>query len=344
MAEQRIQLYGSELNPRPIVNVNAQSEHVRFIPSGLVVQQMLAGYESFTGAGVRIAVIDTGLTPKTVQFDPDEYETHKVRGLTKRDWHGHGTHVASLIGGDLMDSPYGPLQGIAPDAELVSIKAFNPLGLGNSFHLLNAMQLAVDLDCHIINISSGGQLVVPFDELPEHNFMAEHQDRFFVCAAGNRGKEWSVASPGASPYAIAVGSMSMTDQDLSHFSSRGPNGAYYSRHPDEWDAAIRIFGEDALKPDVIAPGGGRAVKGDRPIEVITSSMSGWFEAFYDTDYDNIGHAQGSSQATPFVSGLLANLLQAGAITSPDGFKDALMRNSRKDLKAGYGIPTMEMFF
>lgn len=344
MAEQRIQLYGSELVPEPSATDSAVDEHVLFIPSGLITQQMLAGYEGYTGEGVRIAIIDTGLTPRTAQFDPEEYELHKVRGLTKRDWHGHGTHVASLIGGDLLESPYGPLQGIAPDAEVVSIKAFNPLGLGNPYHLMNAMQLAVDLDCHIINISSGGKLVVPFDELPEHRFMAEHQERFFVCAAGNRGEEWGVASPGASPYSICVGSTSLTDGDVSHFSARGPNGAYYKNRPDEWEEEYKQYGEDAIKPDVVAPGGGRSVKGERPIEVITSSMSGWYEAFYDKDYDNIGHAQGTSQSAPFVSGLLANLLQAGVITSPGGFKDALMQQGRKDLEMGHGVPTMGMFF
>ena len=89
------------------------------------------------------------------------------------------------------------------------------------------------------------------------------------------------------------------------------------------------YGDDLIKPDVVAPGGGRKERGRRPIEVITSSMSGWYEGYYDARYDSYGGAQGTSQAAPLVSGLVALLREEGlAVTIC-----CASRKSKKALRA-----------
>ena len=51
-----------------------------------------------------------------------------MKGWSGADWHGHGTHIASLIGGDAIQTPYGTFEGVAPDAQILSIKAFDVTG------------------------------------------------------------------------------------------------------------------------------------------------------------------------------------------------------------------------
>jgi len=232
---------------------------------------------------------------------------------------------------------------MAPDVELISIKAYNYAGLSNTGRLLEAMELAVEYDCDIINISSGGQQNDRVDNLLETQMIANHSDRFWVCAAGNSGQEWGISTPALCPDSIAVGSVSMTDSEISHFSARGPQGRWYEINQDEYREDLETYGDLLIKPDVVAPGGGRAEKGDRPMELITSSMSGWFDGFYDASYDGIGSAQGTSQAAPFVSGLIALLLEGDIISTPTDFKRILASQRDKQSDVGWGIPFFSRF-
>lgn len=341
-ARQFIHIYGTESEPLPGFQLNTREQSITRIPSSAVVAEMIDCPTDLTGEGVRVAVIDTGVVSKTPQFQHKPPEAHRVRGFTNRDFMGHGTHTCTLVGGNAYQTEYGILEGIAPGAQIVSIKAFNPVGVSATYYILKAMHKAVELGCHIINISSGGRQVDAVDELAEHQFMAAHPEQIFVCSAGNAGDEWGIATPAVSPAAITVGSLSMLDNDLSHFSSRGPQGEWYMENEDIYNEDLAIYGDDLLKPDCVAPGGGRSVRGERPIEVITSSMHGWFEGFYDGKYDGIGGAQGTSQSAPFVSGLIALLLEARVIKTAADFKRKLATR-RKDINIGYGLPVLSRF-
>ena len=339
-----IQTEGFELEPSPAPRLVTRPKDIQRIPSSTPVKTLVDRATDATGEGSRIGIIDTGLTPKTKQWRLQEPHRTKVRGFTVKDWHGHGTHISSLAAGAPLESPYGFLTGIAPGAEIVSIKAFNPAGWTSTKSILEGMQVAVDLECDIINISSGS---IQYDGLhadAEHEFMAEHQDEhIFVAAAGNTAREWGITEPAVSPHSIAVGSLSLLDNALSYFSATGPQGQYYEERPEEYEEAYRTYGEDLIKPDVVAPGGGRSERGRRPIEVITSSMSGWYEGYYDARYDNFGGAQGTSQAVPLVSGLVALLREEGLVRTGADFKQALARSATKQPDIGYGLPTLSRF-
>tara|TARA_Y100000310_G_scaffold171070_1_gene171219 strand:+ start:1519 stop:2706 length:1188 start_codon:yes stop_codon:yes gene_type:complete len=339
-----VQTEGSELEPSPSPRLVTRAKDIRRIPSSTAVQTLVDRPTEATGAGSRIAVIDTGLTAKTDQWRHQTPKREKVRGLTVRDWHGHGTHVASLAAGAPVESPYGFLTGIAPDAEIVSIKAFNPAGWTSTKSVLEGMKAAVELECDIINISSGS---IQYDGIhadAEHDFIAEHQDdHIFVAAAGNTAREWGITQPAVSPHSIAVSSVSLSDNGLSYFSATGPQGEYYQYRPEEYEEMYSQYGDDLIKPDVVAPGGGRKERGRRPIEVITSSMSGWYEGYYDARYDSYGGAQGTSQAAPLVSGLVALLREEGLVGTGADFKRTLAGSATKNPDIGYGLPTLSRF-
>jgi subtilisin family serine protease len=336
-------LYGTESQPVPKKKKNRGTIETRMIPSHDVVNALLDVPTTLTGKGVKVGVIDTGIRDKTGQFD--DLTIQKVKGWSGADWHGHGTHIASLIGGDAIQTPYGTFEGVAPEAQIISIKAFDATGFTTASTVIEAMQYAVDLGCKVINISSGSRQYDDVFNLAEHRVMQDNPDVIFVSSAGNLSENWTITSPALSPMAICVGSISIIDRELSHFSSRGPQGEWYRDNPDVFKEHLEIFGDDLIKPDCVAFGGGRANKNTKPAEVIGASMSGWFEGFYDGKFDNFGGAQGTSQAAALVSGLSALLVEGDIIDSASDFK-AKMKNTWDKPKSpliGYGLPVLSRF-
>ncbi len=115
-----------------------------------------AAGEGFTGAGVRVAVVDTG-----IWYDHPDLNANIdfaagasfVPGVTDfLDDHGHGTHVAGVIAA--RDDGWGVL-GIAPGVTLIPIKVLDRTGTGNISWLINGIIHAVNQDADIINLCMG---------------------------------------------------------------------------------------------------------------------------------------------------------------------------------------------
>lgn len=339
-SEYRIQLEGSETEPSPEPILFPSLKTISYLPSSEIVELMVDRPTEATGKGIRVGVIDTGLSVKSPQWKHTKPERHKVKGVTNGDWHGHGTHVASLIGGSPADTEYGLLTGIAPGVEVVSIKAFNVAGYSDSGAILRGMEKAIELECDIVNISSGAEQVDDVDNMEEHKLMEANQHIIFVCAAGNGGETWSITSPGTSPHAITVGSVSFNDGELSYFSASGPQGEWYRERPEDYEVDAQKYGQDFLKPDFVAPGGGRAERGMRPIEVVTSSGGGWYGAYYDGKRDGFMSAQGTSQSAPVVAGIIALLMEEGKVKTASDVR-RFFRSKREGW--GYGVPLLSKF-
>ncbi|MFI0242687.1 type VII secretion-associated serine protease mycosin [Streptomyces sp. NPDC016845] len=127
-------------------------------------------WETATGKGVRVAVIDTGVDPSHPQLKaavdvkagknflpPKDDKGEKIadrgneHGTT--DTVGHGTRVAGIIAARKSDKTTG-FVGLAPDAEIIPIKQNDAEGHGTSTHLANAINYAVDTaHADVINIS-----------------------------------------------------------------------------------------------------------------------------------------------------------------------------------------------
>ncbi|WJZ01700.1 type VII secretion-associated serine protease mycosin [Corynebacterium freiburgense] len=165
-----------------------------------------------TGAGVKVAVIDTGIHPH-----PYLPEIHPIADLVNgdeqgalHDCDGHGTIVAGVLSGR------GPLQGVAPDIELLSIKqtsnfAPDASAAGTLDSLAEAIELAIDKGAQVINISvvscvpGRGQ---PMETVLDASLArAEAENVVIVAAAGNLTEDCksdSAVLPAHSPTVLAV--------------------------------------------------------------------------------------------------------------------------------------------
>ncbi|MBR6801677.1 MAG: S8 family peptidase [Eubacteriaceae bacterium] len=250
-----------------------------------------------TGKGVTAAVIDTGIYPHDDLIKPKnrirEFADF-VNGKKKPyDDNGHGTHVAGIIAsGGVVNEKY---RGIAPECEIVAIKALNEKGEGKLSDILAAMNWVWQnhklLDIKILSLSLGTENKSPGEMDPLIKAAEKLWDAGItvVAAAGNSGpKHFTIDSPASSPKLITVGSCdthhtpTRRDDTVSEFSSRGPS--QYTRY----------------KPDILAPGDN--------IRSLKNSPGG-----YDTK-------SGTSMATPIVSAACALLLEKEPDLTPDMIK------------------------
>ncbi|MEU9046428.1 type VII secretion-associated serine protease mycosin [Kitasatospora sp. NPDC048343] len=170
-----------------------------------------------TGKGVLVAVIDTGvddrnpqLAGKVVQGSNllvDKETKQPVGGTAKDDPVGHGTKVAGIIAAGRNDKT--GFVGLAPDAQIYSIRQNDSEGNGDVSTLVKAIQEAVAAKAKVINISqdvrgAGDAHFGGFQELKAAIQTAEQAGTVVVASTGNDGKEGDTY-PGAFPTVLAVG-------------------------------------------------------------------------------------------------------------------------------------------
>ncbi|MGW7707859.1 S8 family peptidase [Streptomyces sp. NPDC054771] len=240
-----------------------------------------AGY---TGKGVKIAVLDTGVdaTHPDLQGRILDAKNFTASPDTK-DRVGHGTHVSSIAAGSGAKSG-GKFKGVAPDAKLLEGKVLDDDGFGDDSGILAGMEWAVAQGADIINLSLGGSDTPEVDPLEAAvNKLSADQGVLFAIAAGNEGDmAGTVDSPGSADAALTVGAVDDKDQ-LADFSSRGPR-----------------IGDGAIKPDVTAPGvdiTAAAAPGSAIDQEVGQNPPGYLTI------------SGTSMATPHVAGAAALLKQ-----------------------------------
>ncbi|MGY0007463.1 S8 family serine peptidase [Micromonospora sp. I033] len=261
----------------------------------------------WTGAGVKVGVIDTGVD----QTHPDlAGRVAAAENFTSDpdtlDRVGHGTHVASTIAGGAAASQ-GRYQGMAPGATLYSAKVCVEEGCPESA-ILAGMTWAAQQGVKVANLSLGGPDSPDTD--PIEAALADLTHRYgvlFVVAAGNSGEagESTVNSPGGVTEALTVGAVTKTGE-LAGFSSRGPRA-----------------GDAGVKPDVTAPGVG--------IVAARSSTSDLPQNDENPQYTGMN---GTSMATPHVAGAAAILSQQHPDWSPERIKSTLMAAARPNAAIG----------
>jgi len=278
--------------------------------------------QGITGKGVTVAVLDSGLwetgalatntsgKPRVLA----RYDAIKnTAGGEVFDESGHGTHMTSVIAhsGAVTEnsSPSGTFKGIAPDVNLVAVKAFNVEGQGALLDIVRAVQWVVDnketYNIRVLNLSFSQRPRWPYWEDPINQAVmrAWASGITVVAAAGNEGPEpMSIGSPGNIPYIITVGAVTDSwtpdnrdDDYIPDFSSRGPTPSAH------------------IKPDIVAPGG--HITGiTRPESTLTQEHPEYML--------NTGEfvMTGSSQAAALVSGIAALLLQLEPRLSADELK------------------------
>jgi serine protease AprX len=279
-----------------------------------------AGY---TGKGVDVAVIDTGVTPVPglnaagkVINGPDLSLESQNPSLQYLDTNGHGTFMAGLIAGN--DGQSGGYRGVAPDARIVSLKVGVADGGGDVSQVIAAIDWVVQhrndngMNIRVLNLSYGTNSTQPYqiDPLAYAVEQAWKAGIVVVAAAGNSGYQkgasaQGLADPAYDPQIVAVGA------------ADGGGTA------TPWDDNVSAFSANAAScstacrgPDLIAPGNhmqGLRVPGS---SIDQSNPAGAIS-------DRYFRGSGTSEATAFVSGAVADLLQRYPQLTPDQVKAML---------------------
>lgn len=196
--------------------------------------------EGFTGKGIKIGVLDTGIDYQHpdlkdafkggydfIDNDSDPMETTydewikagKPSGGGSTFYTQHGTHVAGTIAARAKNDSPNALKGVAPDADLYAYRVLGPFGSGSTQSIIAGIDKAVSDGMDVINLSLGANYNDPLFATSIAINNAVLQGVTAVVAAGNTGnKLYSLGSPGAASLALTVGA---SDVSKTSFAPKG---------------------------------------------------------------------------------------------------------------------------
>jgi len=286
-------------------------------------------WDMATGAGVGVAVIDTGVDGALPDFADADGSSRVIASVvtspaatTPEDTYGHGTHVAGIIAGDggrrdPADPRAGRYVGIAPRAHLISIKAGDDDGHATVLDAIYGLQFAVehkdDYAIRVVNLSLESTVAESYrtDPLDAAVESAYFHGLVVVAAAGNHGATPDAAdfAPGNDPFALTVGAVD--DQDTG---GRGDDTFA------EW-SSVGLTQDRFVKPEVLAPGAHM---------VSTLAPGSAFARLCPACIVGGGYirAGGTSMAAPVVSGVAALMLELHPGWSPDEVKSTIVATGR----------------
>lgn len=263
----------------------------------------------YTGAGVGVALIDTGVAPvpglEDVWHGPD-LSFESVHPATRHlDTYGHGTHLAGLITGDRQ----GEFEGVAPDSTLVSLKVGAHNGAVDVTQVIAAVDWVTqhrdEHDIRVLVLTYGTDGAQPHDLDPLAHAVenAWRHGIVVVTAAGNHGAELGrLVNPAIDPYVLAVAAADL----------RGT-----ARTNDDVTPDFSARGDGVREPDLSAPG----------VNVLSLRDPGSFldEAYPEARRgEALFRGSGTSQAAAITGGAVALLLQARPDLTPDEVKALLV--------------------
>lgn len=212
-------------NPRiQAVEENAEVHATQTIPWGIErVQATTAQANGYTGAGIRVAVLDTGIEASHSDLNVvGGYSvfTDSANSNPYFDGSGHGTHVAGTIAG--LNNTIGVL-GVAPNVQLYAVKVLNNSGSGSYAGIAQGIEWAINNNMKVINMSLGGSATSSI--LEQMCNLAYNRGILVVAAAGNSGNASgtgdNVGYPARYSSVIAVAATTSSNTRAS-FSSTGP--------------------------------------------------------------------------------------------------------------------------
>ena len=271
---------------------------------------------------------------------------------TTADGYGHGTHVAGILGsdGNIWCLQGGltaagdcratqQFTGVAPGVHIVSLKVLDSNGVGTDSAVIAAIDRAIQLkstyNIRVMNLSLGRPVRESYklDPLCQAVERAWNAGIVVVVAAGNEGRNNSVGtkgygtitSPGNDPLVITVGALYTggnwwdADDRIATYSSKGPTAI-----------------DQIVKPDLVAPGNNiiaQQAAGSRLVTTYPANRpavsSYWPWATGTSQY--YFALNGTSMATPVVSGAAALLIDKDRSLTPNQVKARLMKYARRGL-------------
>jgi subtilisin family serine protease len=305
-----------QIEPMPVVAGNVGSVAVNdpdfHLQWHLPAVQAEQAWAESSGAGVAVAVIDTGVSMGGEDLDchnftsPYNAITGSTGSVAASDDHGHGTHVAGTIA-QCTNNGVG-VAGVAFGATLMPVKVLNSSGSGFISDIAEGIEWARAHGAEVINLSLGCNCQATIvDEAIE----AAVGDGLVVVAASGNEAKGSVLYPASHPDVIAVGGTGY-DNTLAPYSNRGGS------------------------VDVVAPGGNLAQDAngdghpdgvlqetfcDRPPSSCPPSLAG------SNGWDYY-YVHGTSMATAHVSGAAALLLSKHPGAAREAVRRALQETAR----------------
>jgi serine protease AprX len=287
----------------------------------------------YDGAGVGVAVIDSGITSwhDDLTYNGTNTSVRVVNGqrvakfvdfvngrTTPYDDNGHGSHVSGIIAGNGYDTR-GARAGIAPAAHLVSLKVLDDHGGGYISNVIAALDWVVQnkdaYNVRVVNLSVGAKVTESYNTDPLTLAAKRVVDAgvVVVTAAGNLGRNaagqaqyGAITAPGNAPWVLTVGAYShqgtvtRVDDVMAPYSSRGPTAIDF-----------------AAKPDVVAPGTGIVSLAAPESLTYTTKAAYLLNGSVATAYKPYLSLTGTSMASPFVAGTVALMIQANPWLTPN---------------------------
>ena len=286
-------------------------------PSTWGLRAVLADRTTFSGAGIKLAILDTGLDFQHPDFNGRLIASESfVSGESAQDGQGHGTHVAGTAAG--LRTPRAdassPRYGVAPDAELFVGKVLGDNGSGREGDILAGILWALQNECQIISMSLGRR-PIPGDATGDYDRVgriALDQGSLIIAAAGNESNRFlgDIAPVGAPANARSVLAVAAIDESL----------------------AIADFSNGGLQTDggaidIAAPG----------VDVFSAIPGGRYARF-----------AGTSMAAPHVAGVAALLAQSDPSLRGQALWDALTAGAQRldlpprDVGAGLALAPVDV--
>ena len=303
----------------------------------------------YTGLGVVVAVIDTGVNYNHVDvadhlWDGGEEFPHHGYDVINHDNDpmddmGHGSHCAGTVCGD---GKAGRQTGMAPDATLMCVKCLDASGGGNATNISDGIQWAVEHGCNLFSMSLG----IANSTVSERTLLRHTCENALAAgvvaaiAAGNEGDmQWmypvpnnvrvpgscpppyidpdQAENPGALSCSVCIGAVDYND-NAAYFTSNGPVTWTNTEFGDyAYNPGIGL-----IRPDVCAPG----------VDIISLNYA------TNNGYTSMS---GTSMATPCAAGVMCLLLSKNINTTPADIcrileETALPKSETKSNIYGFG--------
>ena len=275
-------------------------------------------------------------TPKVRKFDYHghfyDFTTGTQNYLAGRQGMAfiHNTWCITSIKGKAMRHPVNglPMAGGAPGCNMTSWKVLGyGIGTGATSDIMAAIDGAVQDGSQVISMSLGSDGRDDEENDPmvrQINMYAREKPQVLIVVAnGNSGPDpKTVGVPAVAEGAISVGSYGIIDSAMAYFSSRGPT-----------------LQAGRIKPDIAAPGGGRALSETRPKETLFSGVSigSMLDGFTDKVTDGFATLAGTSMGCPHVAAILANWKQAKPDLTGDDVRTIFRQSSGRKQNNDYGF-------
>lgn len=283
--------------------------------------------KSIGGQGIGVAVVDSGINGSLPDFSSGPASSSRVvaqvnyssTSSTLADLYGHGTHVAGIIAGNSWytgPATQGKYMGIAPQANLVSVRVSDANGMAYVSDVINGIDWAIQnrqtYNIRVMNLSLISSVADSYQGDP---LDAEVEEAWFhgilvVVSAGNAGANTELYAPANDPFVLTVGAAdtmgttSTADDTITPWSSYG------------------ITEDGFSKPDLVAPG--------RQITSLLASPTETLAQQFPANVvdENYFTLSGTSMAAPVVSGAAALVFQAHPTWTNDQVKWLLVQTAR----------------